>query len=197
MVIDGLCDRCTVAIEHECRYPTATGSECTVPIDDDSGADGSGYVSENVASDTTADIVFAGLSFAKCPTIRSGFIRVPLELLQDSTPKIRTQLAPLFDRRVARTAGLAAVTALLADADTTTAAATNAITLDEVLSLMGDLHGGYFPAASFAMNPATYIALLQLKASTGGGYMIEAERDAQGFPLLVGARVFCPRISRR
>ena len=169
--------------------PTTRGSAMSMPIDDDTNT--ATIVAENAASLSNVDVVFGNIAWSKASQWRSGMVCVSNELLQDTAFDIAAMLGKTFARRMARGIGAAMVAQLLTDTDSALiAAATGAVTLDEVLSLMGSLDAAFVNASSFCMAFATYVSLLKQKASTGGQYMVEAEVDAEGFPTLFGRRVY-------
>ena len=173
------------------RVVTARGGAFQYPVDNDS-AQSAAVVLENQTSATNVDVVFDNVAFAKCPNWRSGMIRCPIELVQDSAFPLVTVLAGIFARRFARGVGASFVTALLAAADAAvTSAAPTALTGDEVLGLIGAVDPAFMISGTFMMNPATLLYLQKLKASTGGSYLIESSTDAQGYPTVFGHRVYC------
>ena len=173
------------------RVVTARGGPFQYPVDNDS-AQSAAVVLENVASATNVDIIFDNVAFAKCPNWRSGMIRAPRELVEDSAFPLVTVLAGIFARRFARGVGATFVTALLAAADAgVTSAAPTALTEDEILDLIASVDPAFMTSGTFMMNPATLLYLQKLKASTGGSYLIESGTDAAGYPTIFGRRVYC------
>ena len=173
------------------RVVTARGGPFQYPVDNDTGQ-AAAIVTENSGSATNVDVVFDNVAFPKCPNWRSGMIRCPVELVQDSAFPLVTVLAGIFARRFARGVGASFVTALLAAADAAvTSASSSALTGDEVLGLVGAVDPAFMNTGTFAMNPATLLYLQKLKASTGGSYLIESSTDAAGYPTIFGRRVYC------
>jgi HK97 family phage major capsid protein len=172
------------------KVVTDKGGPFQYPMDDDSGQSAA-VVLENQGSATNVDVVFANLALPKCPNWRTGMIRSPVELAQDSAFDLGTLLAAVFAKRFARGCGSAFVTALLAAADNAVvSAAPTALVVDEVLSLVAAVDPAYMLSGTFMMNPSTLLFLQKLKASTGGSYLVEAKRDAEGYPTLFGYRVY-------
>lgn len=172
------------------RVVTERGGPFSFPVDDDT-ATNAAVVNENQGSATNVDVVFGNLAFPKCPNWRSGLIRVSRELVEDTSFDLGTLLAGLFGKRFSRGVGSAFITALLAAADVaTTSASPSAVTIDEALDLMGSLDAAFAVNATWLMGFATYVSLLKLKASTAGSYLVRAEVDAEGYPLLLGRRVY-------
>ncbi len=179
------------------RVVTARGGPFQYPVDSDD-AQASAVVLENVGSATNVDVVFDNVAFAKCPNWRSGMIRAPLELVQDSAFPLVTVLAGIFARRFARGVGAAFVTALLAAADAgVTSAAPTSLTGDEILDLIASVDPAFMNVGTFMCNPATLVYLQKLKATSGGEYLIEQGTDAQGYPTIFGRRVYCSPTTRR
>lgn len=172
------------------RVVTEKGGPFNYPVDDDTSVSAA-VVNENQGSATNVDVVFDRVAFPKCPNWRSGMIRVPVELVQDSAFPIDTLLAGIFARRFSRGIGASFAAALLAATDTaTTSASPSAITPDEVLTLLGSLDAAFAQNGTFMMAFSTYVALLKTKASTGGSYLIEAATDSEGYPTLFSRRVY-------
>jgi HK97 family phage major capsid protein len=160
------------------------------PVDDDTGEVAT-VVGENMASVTTSPVLFDNLSFGRCPQWRSGHIVCSMELAADSAFNLANLLTDAFGRRFARGVGAAFVATLLGDSDTAvTSASSSAITLDEVLSLVGSLDAAFAVRGSFLMAFSSYIALLKQKGAGGGAYLVDARVDAQGYPTLFGRRVY-------
>src|SRR6185369_14882501 len=82
---DGLFDVAT-------PFVTKNGSATGYPLLSDEGQ-GASIVTENGASGTSGDLVFAVVSFGKCPMWRSDLIRASVELVQDSNFDFATVLA--------------------------------------------------------------------------------------------------------
>ena len=173
------------------RVVTARGGPFQYPVDNDS-AQAAAVVLENQASATNVDVIFDNVAFAKCPNWRSGMIRCPIELVQDSAFPLVAVLAGIFARRFARGVGAAFVTALLAAADAgVTSASPTALTGDEILDLVASVDPAFMNSGAFMMNPTTLVYLQKLKATSGGEYLVESGTDAQGFPTIFSRRVYC------
>jgi HK97 family phage major capsid protein len=177
---------------------TETGGACPIPLDDDS-AHVATLVAESGTSVQNVDAVFDSIAFGKCPTWRSGLVRVPIELVQDSGYDLSTLLAGIFARRFARGCGAAFVTTLLAAADVAVTTASPTVILpEEMLDLMGSLDSGFGPNGSFLMSWAAYCTLIKSKSSGTGNFMLNEHyffpmSDSDLTPILLGRPVvLCP-----
>src|SRR6202035_454462 len=121
------------------------------------------------------------IAWPKCPTWRSGLVRYPMELGSDSEFDLSGLLSRLFAKRFARGVGVAMTTKLLTDAALgVSAAATGAITSDEIISLIASLDSAAVGQnGAFLMNLQTLASLYKLKGSGGGQYMLDPDaKDA-------------------
>lgn len=169
---------------------TEKGTAFNYPIDDDTQATAT-IVSENSQSLTNSPATFANVAFNRCPMWRSGHIIASMELANDSAFPLSTVLAMLFGRRFARGCGAQFITNLLADADAgVTAAAQSTVTADEILDLIASVDAAYSISGVFLMRTATLTSLQKLKASTGGSYQIDFDRDVNGRTTLFGYPVY-------
>src|SRR5262249_53518994 len=154
---DGIFDAATVVL-------TTNNGVFPLPLDDDS-ANNAAIVSESSPS-STLDTVYDQLLFGRCPMWRSGQVRAPRELAEDSGFDLRTLLAESFGRRFARGIGAAHTTALLGAATLgKTAASATAITGDEIVDLIASVDPAYGANGAFLMNFTTFTALRKLKGS--------------------------------
>jgi HK97 family phage major capsid protein len=172
-------------------YLTNTGRACGFPLSDDAAV-GAAIVSESGSSNQSADAVFGNIAFSACPTWRTGLIRASVELTQDSAFDFQGLLARAFARRFAKGIGAAFVTKLLTSATAgVTAASTTAIAPGEIHDLVSSVDDAYSsnPQTGFLMRRSTLTAIRKL-VGTSGNFMFEAERDADGNPLLLGYRVY-------
>ncbi len=148
-------------------------------------------VAENAQSLTSSPVVFGSVAFPRCPTWRSGHVIGSMELAADSAFPLGAVLANLFGKRFARGCGAQFVANLIADVDVgVTAAAQGSVTGDEILDLVGSLDPVFSASGAFLMNISTLTALRKLKASTGGAYLIDIDRDATGRVTLFDFPVF-------
>jgi HK97 family phage major capsid protein len=179
---DQLFDACTT-------FETQRGGAFVYPILDDAESFAS-VVGEGTTSDTSADVVFAGIQFPKIQTFRSGFVPVSWELLQDSSFDVPTLLETTFGKRLARGVGRYLVGVLHASAPIgKTAASGTVVTSNEVIDLMDSLDADYQSNASFLMSQGTLNSLHKV-VTTGGAYVFPPQQDASGRQLLMGRRVF-------
>ncbi|HZQ96550.1 MAG TPA: phage major capsid protein, partial [Candidatus Sulfotelmatobacter sp.] len=174
-------------------FQTTTGSATGYPILEDT-ANAAAVVAENITSAAGPDLVFATLAFDKTPTWRSGMIRAAVELVNDSAFNFEQLLAGAGAARMARGIGATFVSTLLSSATLgKTAAATTAITGDELFDLVDSVDPAYQANGSWLMARPTFTSLLKLKASTGGTYLFESAIDSAGRPTLLGFPVYlCP-----
>lgn len=172
-------------------YSTATGRACGFPLTDDSAV-GAAIVAENGSSSTTADATFGNIAFPSASTWRTGLIRASVELVADQAFDFPALLARAFARRFAKGCGAEAVSQLLSGSTAgVTAASTSAIAPGEIHDLIASVDDAYSsnPQTGFLMRRSTLTALRKL-VGTSGNFMFEAERDADGNPLLLGYRVY-------
>jgi HK97 family phage major capsid protein len=163
---------------------TENGNAFQVPMDDDTGQ-AAAIVLENVTSNLAVDVVFDRVAFPKCPTWRSGLVRVDTELAEDSAFNLDEFLAAAFARRFARGIGAYFVTQLLSQATLgKTAASPTAVVPDELLDLMASVDAAYAQRGAFLMNFPTFTSIVKVKASTGGSYLADVDVDPEGHPLL-------------
>lgn len=175
---DGIFDAASV-------LPTTDGTQMSMPLDDDSGQSSS-VIAES-GSSTAVDSVYDQVSWAKTPMHRSGEVRYPIELAQDSFFDMPTMLARSFARRFARGVGAThTATLLTAAALGKTAAAVNAVTGDELLDLVSSVDPAYAQNGAFLLNLATMTSLRKLKGATSGDYLLDIDTDAQGRPTIFG-----------
>lgn len=179
---DGIFDAASV-------FETNVGTPCPFPLDDDTSAVAS-IVAENSLSVSTSPLTFDRVPFDRCPTWRSGHVVYSRELAQDA-PLFVVTLAVLLGRRFARGIGAAHTATLLSEADVAvTSASPTSISCDEVLDLMGSLDSANAQQGAFLMTFGTYISLMKTKSGAGGVYMTTPTRDAEGYPMLFGSRVY-------
>jgi HK97 family phage major capsid protein len=168
---------------------TPTGDDTRIPLDDDTSV--ATQVAENQASVTTSPVVFDAISFTKTPMWRTGMIRVPRELVQDSGFDLSGLLAGVFGRRFARGCGAAFVTQLLSDASVgTTTASPTAILPTEILDLMSSLDSSHSMIGAFLMNESVLTALKKQTAGTSANYPGMLGTDPEGRVTVFGKTVF-------
>lgn len=182
---DGLFDAATL-------FEPTLGTAINYPILEDSAASNAAtVVSENGTSVTGPDLLFADVAFGRVTTWRSGLIRASVELVGDSQFNFEQLLARAIGVRFASGIGASFVSTLLTQASSgVTAASPTAVIGDELYTLIDSVDEAYQGNASWLMRRSTLTAIRKLKASTGGEYLFPEARDAQGFPLLLGYRVY-------
>jgi HK97 family phage major capsid protein len=177
---------------------TDTGAPMPVPMLDDTAISAT-KVDENNISITTANIVFDQLALGRCPTWRSGWVAVPIQLVQDSAYPLETMLNKVFAPRIARAVGadlMATVITAAAVGVTTASGQVSTVIGDDLYSLLGSVNEAYAesPTSGWMMRFATLIAIYKLKDSYGR-YIFKPERDANGRPLLLERPVYlCPSV---
>jgi HK97 family phage major capsid protein len=173
------------------QWQSATGSATNVPIMNDTNSSAS-IVAENTIT-TETDSVFDTLAFSKTPTYKTGIIRVSGELSQDSYFNLADKLADAFGVRFARAIGSALVTAMTTGADVgTTTASTSAVTAAELLDCMASLDSAYWNAASWCMNPHTFISLMKLGMVSDASGQATTMWTARNLRLFDKPIVICP-----
>lgn len=152
---------------------TDGGNPLPWPTVDDT-ANASAQVAENAASATTGSDVAFGQKQLDAYVHRSGVVLVPTELLQDSAFDVQSLLNDLLGERIGRGGNTALTTGTgssqpngvaTAAANGKTAAATNAITFDEVLDLTHSVDPAYrgAPSCRYMLHDTTLLALRKLK----------------------------------
>jgi HK97 family phage major capsid protein len=182
---DGLFDAATL-------FEPSRGTPINYPILEDSAASNAAtVVSENGTSVSGPDLLFADVAFGRVTTWRSGLIRASMELVGDSQTNFEQLFARAIGVRFASGIGASFVSTLLTQATSgVTAASPTAVIGDELYTLIDSVDEAYQGNASWLMRRSTLTAIRKLKASTGGEYLFPEARDAQGFPLLLGYRVY-------
>lgn len=151
---------------------TETGATLPWPTVDDTGNTGE-IIAESGPVTTTADPTF-GLINLGAYKFSSKAVIVPVELLQDSFVDLASFLGQALGTRIGRIQnnkftigtgtgepkGIAEASSL-----GKTAAATNAITFDEVIDLIHSVDRAYRPRASFMLHDQTVQAVRKLKDS--------------------------------
>jgi HK97 family phage major capsid protein len=155
-------------------YQTTTGAPLPVPTVDDT-ANTAEIVAEGSAITTTADPLFGSVTLDPHKYVSRAVI-VSMELLQDAAIPLADVLGGELGKRIGRKQN----TDFTAGAGTTlpfgvqvqaslgkTAAATNAITFDEVLDLQAAVDTAYAtrPGAGFMVHPSTANYLRKIKDS--------------------------------
>jgi len=175
-------------------WESLTGNPFNYPLVDDTGA-ASAVVAEASASNVGPDVSFAAIQFQQTKTWRSGLVVASVELAQDSFFNLENLLASIGSVRIARGAGAAAASALLSAAIVgVTTVGTTAITADEILALEASNDPAYAAQSSWLMKRSTFLAISQLKG-TSGNYMFPSDRNAAGRSMLLNYPVyFCPSL---
>lgn len=172
---------------------TENGNTLDIPTNDDTGNSGS-ILAENT-QDSEQDLTFGNASL-DAYKYTSNIIRVPVELLQDSAFDLDSFITAQFAERLGRatSAHYAAGTGtgqpqgLSSATSDVTAAATGAVTYNELLDLKHSVDPAYRGNASFVMNDATFLALKQLV--DGNGRPLWQPDVAQGTPGLLDGSPF-------
>lgn len=175
-------------------YESLDGNVLTVPMLDDTEVSAA-IVAENVASVESEITTVDRLQLAKVPTWRSKKIIWSLELLDDSAFPAEDIIADAIAMRFQRGIGASNVSTLLSAATSgATSASATAVSIDDLLNLMGSIDPSYLasPKCFWLMNFATLISLLKLK-DTAGRYQIHPRTDANGNILILEKPVaLCP-----
>jgi HK97 family phage major capsid protein len=175
-------------------YESENGNVLSVPMLNDTDTSAA-IVAENVASVEGEITTVDRLQLAKVPTWRSKKIIWSTELLDDSAFLAEDIIADAIAVRFQRGIGAANVTTLLSAATTgATSASATAVSIDDLLNLMGSIDPSYLasPKCFWLMNFATLISLLKLK-DTAGRYQIHPRTDTNGNILILGKPVaICP-----
>lgn len=153
-------------------WTTATGAPLPVPTTNDTSNTGE-IINEGSAVTTTADPVFGQVVLGSFKYSSKAVI-VSVELLQDSFLPIPTYLGAKLGTRIGRinnnhfTVGVGTTQPMgivTAASLGKTAAATNAITWDEVIDLQHSVDIAYRPRAAFMMHDSVAAYLRKLKDS--------------------------------
>lgn len=156
---------------------TATGASMPVPTVDDTGNAGS-VTSEAGTIASSTDPTFGSVSIGSYKFV-SPIIKVSIELLRDSAFDLGTFLNSMLGVRLARkqntdfTVGNGTTTAqgfITGATAGKTAAATNAITMDEIIDLEHSVDAAYRPGAIFMAHDLVIAALRKLKNTTTNEY---------------------------
>jgi HK97 family phage major capsid protein len=153
-------------------FNTASGADIPVPTNDDTSNSGA-IVAEN-AADSEQDTVFGEIKMLAYK-YSSKIIRVSFELLQDNEFNLEAYLAEIMGERLGRAqathfaagTGSSQPQGLNAATSGKTAAATGAVTYDELLDLKHSLDPVYRASARWFMNDATLLAVKKLADSDG------------------------------
>lgn len=131
----------------------------------------------SVDDDGTDDVTF-GQKLLDAYVYDTGMVKVPLELLQDSAFNIEQLMNDLFGERLGRLANSALTTGtgtnqpngiVTASAEGKVAAATGAITADEIIDLLHSVDPAYraSPRARWMFNDSTLATIRKLKDGQG------------------------------
>ena len=171
-------------------FETKGGTACNYPILSDE-THGAAIIAQNSISTTNQDLTFTTLAFGACPMWRSNYIAASVELVDDANFDIGTIIAEAAAVSFARGCGAAFTATLLSSATSgVTTAATTSITPNEIFDLLGSVDEAYATRGSFLMKQSTLIALRKLVSAGGGQFVFPEARDAQGYPTLLGHRVY-------
>jgi len=157
---------------------TTTGNRIEWPTVDDT-AKTARIKAENAAvdNDGTDDVAF-GQKLLDAYVYDTGMVKIPMELLQDSAFNINSLMNELFGERLGRTANTALTTGtgsgqpngiVTASASGKVAAATAAITADELIDLMHSVDPAYrgSPRCRWMFNDSTLATIRKLKDGQG------------------------------
>lgn len=177
---------------------TSGGNPIKVPTVDDTANSGA-IKAEGAAvtDDGTADVVF-GQKSLDAYVYDTEFLRVSMELLQDSAFNVESILGGLLGKRLGRIANTQLTTGAGAGAPNgivtasglgKTAASGAAITFDEILDLEHSVDPAYRvgPKCGYMLNDATLLAVRKLKDSQGQ-YIWQAGNVQQGVPGTLNGR---------
>lgn len=180
---------------------TKSGAPFRYPLLDDVD-EAAVIIPENIISNRGPDLVFGELMLPQAPTWRSGWITLPIPLIQDSGIPVEDMLIKALGIRIARGVGANLVATLLASALVGATArgaglnenqgdGTNSIGTDDLYSLMGSVNPAYLtgPKVGWAMNFSTLITLLKIKDMQGRP-IIHPHYDDKGNFLLLEKPVF-------
>lgn len=171
--------------------PTSDGNDLTVPRADDTSNVGQ-IVGEAVEDNTEADPTLTSITL-KAYKFDSKWVKVSLEMLQDAAFPIESYINGLAGERIGRAFNAYATTGtgvgqpkgfLTAGTLGKTAAASNAITFDDVLDLVHSVDAGYRNSPNFRLtfHDSTLAALRKLRDGNGS-YIFAA--GAAGAPARV------------
>lgn len=153
---------------------TGTGNRLPWPTVDDTAKTGRIKAENaNVDDDGTDDVVFAEKQL-DAYVYDTGMVKVPLELLTDSAFNMDALLNDLFAERLGRIANTALTTGsgssqpngiVTAATSGKTAAATGAVTFDEIIDLFHSVDPAYrqSPKCRWQFNDTTFAAISKLK----------------------------------
>lgn len=172
---------------------TATGNTLDIPTNDDTSNTGS-ILAENT-QDSEQDLTFGNVQMGAYK-YTSNIIRVPVELLQDSAFDLDAYISSAFAERLGRATaahyatgtGSSQPQGLSAATSGVTAAATGAVTYNELLDLKHAVDPAYRGNGSFVMNDATFLAVKKLV--DGNSRPLWQPDIAQGTPGLLDGSPF-------
>lgn len=178
-------------------WTTEDGRETPWPTCDDTDNEGS-LIGQNTASDDL-DVTFGAKVF-RSYKVTSKMIRVPHELMRDSSLDLAGELGRILGERLGRslnrycTVGTAAAQpqgAVTGAAAGVTAASATAIAFDELIRLQHSVDPAYraSPACGFMFNDSTASYVRRLKDGDGN-YLWQANTQVGQPPLLLGSPVF-------
>jgi len=168
----------------------------SLPLIDDTG-NVAVKVAEGVQT-TPADIAtFGVMQLTEPDTWRTNMQQVSMELAADSAFDLGQFLADIFGTRLARGIAPDFVSTLIAGAavgKTGTNGQTTTVIYDDLIDLLGSVDPAYIasPKCGWAMRFSTLVAIMKLKASTGGSPMLTF--DAGRFMLLGKPIYICPSV---
>lgn len=156
--------------------PTSDGNDLAVPTSDDTSNTGQ-IVGEGATDNTEAEPTVGNVT-SKAYKFDSKWIKVSLEMLQDAAYPLEAYIMGIAGERIGRAYNTFATTGtgsgqpkgfLVAGTLGTTAAATNAITYDELLDFYHSIDAGYRNAPNFGLqfHDTTLAALRKLKDGNG------------------------------
>jgi HK97 family phage major capsid protein len=152
---------------------TQSGADMPFPTLDDTSVKGS-LIAEN-ASIAVNDLTF-GTKTLGSYVYSSGIVLLSMQLLQDNGVDLESELTPIFAERLGRIGnehlttgdGSSKPTGFLTSAASgVTAAATAAVTRDEIVDLIHSVDRAYRPNAKFHLNDTTLAAIRKLSLGSG------------------------------
>lgn len=174
---------------------TSAGNPLPWPTVDDTAKSGA-IIAENTAAtdDGGADVVF-GEKVLNAYLYDTEIVRIPIQLLQDSAFDMEELLGDLFGERLGRAANAALTTGtgssqpngiVTASSAGKTAAATAAITADELIDLQHSVDPAYraSPKCRWMFNDSTLAAIRKLKDGDGN-YLWQMGDVRNGEPSLI------------
>lgn len=168
---------------------TSAGNPVKVPTVDDTSKSAALHTEAAALTDDNSEDVTFGQKSLDAYVYDTEFVRISMELLQDSAFNVESLLGELLGERLGRKANSILTTGTgssqpngIVTASTlgVTAASTTAITFDEIINLEHSVDPAYrqSPKAAYMLNDTTLLALRKLK--DGNGAYLWQRGDVQG-----------------